>query len=133
MGTVGDQLGLSWLTLIVAAVVFVGVEALLVVAALRLRRGETAAGAAPPSRWRVSWGRELVWTLLPALGLLVLGLLGAQAVVGGRPAGPPPGTPTPVAARQAVRLPTAGIADPPAEASAQLRRVASLPHVANQA
>jgi heme/copper-type cytochrome/quinol oxidase subunit 2 len=99
MGKTADPftVGLGWLVLIVAVIVFVSVEVLLVVAMLRMRRGEAAGRSARPPWVRVRWGWELLWTLLPALGLLALGLLGAQAALGGRPATPPSGAPTPVA------------------------------------
>ncbi|SRR6266849_2555969 len=76
---------LAWATLAVAAGVFVVVEGLLVLAALRLRQTarERAAEALPD--YRPSWGRELVWTLLPAVGLLALGLLGLQGLLGAAP------------------------------------------------
>lgn len=99
MGAAAEQLtiGLGGLILIVAVVVFVGVEALLVAAVLRMRRDEATAGSGRPTWVRVNWGWELLWTLLPALGLLALGLLGAQAVLGDRPQAPSSGPLTPVA------------------------------------
>ena len=88
--------GLESLTFVLAAATFLVVEALLVIATLRLWRAARAApepGARPPVRW----GWELVWTALPALGLLVLGLLGAQRLFGDPPPSPAAATPTPVA------------------------------------
>ena len=123
MGKTADPLtvGLGWLVLIVAVVVFVGVEALLVVALVRMRRGEAAGRSARPPWVRVRWGWELLWTLLPALGLLALGLLGAQAALGGRPPAPPPGVPTPVVVPADRWGPTVPIANLPAEARRRAR------------
>jgi heme/copper-type cytochrome/quinol oxidase subunit 2 len=66
---------LAWLTLAIATAIFLVVEALLVASALRWWR---AAPAGERARWR--W--ELLWTLLPALGLLALGLLSGRALRG---------------------------------------------------
>src|SRR5262249_41673605 len=90
---------LAWATLAVAAGVFVVVEGLLVLAALRLRqtareRPRTARQRPRTARqrpmealpdYRASWGRELLWTLLPAVGLLALGLLGLRGLLGAAP------------------------------------------------
>jgi heme/copper-type cytochrome/quinol oxidase subunit 2 len=85
--------GLGWLTLALAVGAFVVVEVLLMAAAWRLRQ--------PPEpesdrrSFRLSWRWELLWTLLPAVGLLALGLLSAQALFD-RPAPVSPNAPTPV-------------------------------------
>jgi heme/copper-type cytochrome/quinol oxidase subunit 2 len=88
--------GLDWLTFVLAAGTFLAVEVLLIASVLRLWR---AAGAGPPRQGRlpVRWGWELVWTLLPVLGLAALALLGAQALLS-RPSEPPAGrAPAPMA------------------------------------
>jgi heme/copper-type cytochrome/quinol oxidase subunit 2 len=87
--------GLDWLTLILAAGVFLAVECLLIASVVRLWR---AAGTEAPRRGRppVRWGWELLWTALPALGLLALALLGAQNLFGSPPSSPGSSTPTPV-------------------------------------
>ena len=86
---------LAWLTLAIAAGIFVVVEALLIASTLRLRHAHR--GDAPPRAHgpaptpddrasllpvRVHWAWELVWTVLPALGLLALGVLGVRGLLG---------------------------------------------------
>jgi heme/copper-type cytochrome/quinol oxidase subunit 2 len=89
--------GLDWLTLVLAVGTFLAVEILLIASVLRLWR---AARAESPQSGRlpVRWGWELFWTVLPALGLLALAILGAQSLFGSPPASPGSSTPTPVAA-----------------------------------
>lgn len=76
----------AWLILAVAAAVLVIVEGMLVAAAVR--RARVAAHDAPA--WaRPRWSLEVLWTVLPALGLLLLGLLSARGLLGGpAPAAP---------------------------------------------
>jgi hypothetical protein len=62
--------------------VFVVVEGLLVLAALRLRQSARERTIEALPDYRPSWGRELLWTLLPAAGLLALGLLGLRGLLG---------------------------------------------------
>jgi heme/copper-type cytochrome/quinol oxidase subunit 2 len=84
---------LAWGVLAAAAVVFLGVELWLLVAAWRTPRRappEPLPSTAP--RYRLSRGWEVVWTLLPALALLALALLSVQALLAQPPARPP-GTP----------------------------------------
>ena len=64
---------------------FVVVEGLLVLAALRLRHTASERAPAALPDYRPSWGRELLWTLLPAVGLLALGLLGLRGLLGAAP------------------------------------------------
>jgi heme/copper-type cytochrome/quinol oxidase subunit 2 len=87
---------LAWLFLAVAALVFLAVQALLLVSALRTPR-TAPPDPRPPNtpRYRLSRGWEVVWTLLPALGLLLLGLLGAQALLARPPSQPATAPPTP--------------------------------------
>jgi heme/copper-type cytochrome/quinol oxidase subunit 2 len=84
---------LAWGVLAAAAVVFLGVEIWLLVAAWRTprRAPPTALSPAAP-RYRLSRGWEVIWTLLPALAVLALALLSVQALLARPPAGPP-GTP----------------------------------------
>ena len=78
-----DSLGM---VLLVAAVgVFVVVEGLLLAAAWRPRSStprESARTGGRREQFRLSRGWELLWTALPALGLLVLGLVAARATFG---------------------------------------------------
>ena len=70
--------GLRWLTLLVAAAIFVVIEAWLLSAAWRSR----ADAPRPPeatSPVRLSRGWELLWAVLPALGLLILVIAAARA------------------------------------------------------
>jgi heme/copper-type cytochrome/quinol oxidase subunit 2 len=76
----------AWLILAVAAAVLVIVEGLLVAAAVRRAR---AAARDTPAWARPRWSLEVLWTVLPALGLLLLGLLSARGLLGG----PPPAAP----------------------------------------
>ena len=89
------MVGLDWLTLVLAAGTFLAVEVLLIASVLRLWRAARTEPR-PAERPPVRWGWELVWTVLPALGLLALAILGAQSLFGSPP-GPPASTPTPVA------------------------------------
>jgi len=91
---------LAWLFLAVAALVFLAVQALLLVSALRTPR-TAPPDPLPPNtpRYRLSRGWEIVWTLLPALGLLLLGLLGAQALLASPPRQPATTPPTPASPR----------------------------------
>ena len=72
--------------MLVAAVgVFVVVEGLLLAAAWRLHSSpprESARAGGTREQFRLSRGWELLWTALPALGLLVLGLVAARAAFG---------------------------------------------------
>jgi heme/copper-type cytochrome/quinol oxidase subunit 2 len=108
--------GLDGPTLVLAAGIFLAVEILLIASVVRLRRAARArprsAGPIP-----VHWGWELFWTALPALGLLALGILGAQSLFGSPPEPPASGTPTPVAlmARQAALLREFGASPPESE------------------
>jgi heme/copper-type cytochrome/quinol oxidase subunit 2 len=65
--------------------VFVVVEGLLVLAALRLRQTPRQRPTEALPDYRPSWGRELLWTLLPAVALLALGLLGLLGLLGAAP------------------------------------------------
>ena len=75
---------LAWVTLALAAAVFVVVEGLLLASWCRPAAGDrtTPPGANGGPPFRVNRTRELLWTALPALGLLLLGLLGARALLG---------------------------------------------------
>lgn len=87
--------GPDGLTLALAAGAFLAVEVLLIASVVRLWRAARArprAAGRPPVRW----GWELLWTVLPALGLLVLAILGVQSLLGGSPEPPAGGPPTPV-------------------------------------
>jgi heme/copper-type cytochrome/quinol oxidase subunit 2 len=88
--------GLDGLTLALAVGIFLAVEVLLIASVVRLWRAARSerrpAGGLP-----VRWGRELLWTALPALGLLALAILGAQHLAGRPPGSPASSTPTPVA------------------------------------
>jgi heme/copper-type cytochrome/quinol oxidase subunit 2 len=74
---------LAWITFVIAVALFVVVESLLVLAAWRLR------GAAqypevpghPPLAYRPNWVGEVIWTAIPAIGLLVLGALGLRVLL----------------------------------------------------
>ncbi|HLH25622.1 MAG TPA: hypothetical protein VK066_24145 [Chloroflexota bacterium] len=85
--------GLDMLTLAVAAGVFLIVEALLLASVFRLWRTAPRETDHRPVRW----GWELLWTALPALGLLALAILGAQSLFSSPPGPPASSTPTPVA------------------------------------
>jgi heme/copper-type cytochrome/quinol oxidase subunit 2 len=67
----------TWLTLVLAAGTFLAVEALLLASVLRLWRRARAAPR-PEGRFPLRWGWELVWTALPAVGLLALAILSAR-------------------------------------------------------
>jgi heme/copper-type cytochrome/quinol oxidase subunit 2 len=67
----------TWLTLALAAGTFLVVEVLLLASVLRLWR-RARAEPRPQGRLRLRWGRELVWTALPALGLLALAILSVR-------------------------------------------------------
>ena len=88
---------LAWGVLAAAAVVFLGVEIWLLVAAWRTPR-RAPPEVVPPTapRYRLSRGWEVVWTLLPALALLALALLSVQALLAQPPTRPPatPALPT---------------------------------------
>ena len=78
-----DSLGV---VMLVAAVgVFVVVEGMLLAAAWRPRSPmsrESTPARGRPEQFRLSRGWELLWTTLPALALLVLGLVAARAAFG---------------------------------------------------
>ena len=74
-------MNLAWLTLAIATALFLVVEALLVVSVLRWWH---ATPAGERARFRARWRWELLWTELPALGLLALGLLSGRALHGYR-------------------------------------------------
>jgi heme/copper-type cytochrome/quinol oxidase subunit 2 len=79
----GEALGgLRGAVLVAAAATFLVIEALLLAAAWRTYAdGRPAADAAhPPVRLSRAW--ELLWTVLPAVGLLALLVLGARALWG---------------------------------------------------
>jgi len=65
--------------LVVAAAAFLVVEALLVRWAWRIRTGRAPGADESRLPVRLSRAWELLWTLLPALGLLVLIVLGVRA------------------------------------------------------
>lgn len=69
--------GARGLVLVAALAIFVVTEVLLLRSAWRLWRDGTATLPVVPVRLRRGW--ELLWTALPALGLLVLGIAAAQA------------------------------------------------------
>jgi heme/copper-type cytochrome/quinol oxidase subunit 2 len=78
---------LAWVTLALAAGIFLAVESLLLASALRTppsAPSPAADGRDSLPRFRLSRGWELVWTALPALGLLALGIAAAQAMLGNR-------------------------------------------------
>jgi heme/copper-type cytochrome/quinol oxidase subunit 2 len=101
-GALAVLAGLDGVTLALAAGTFLVVEILLIASVARLWRARPR----PAGQVPVRWGWELLWTALPALGLLVLGILGAQTLLGNPPEPSVPGTPTPVAvaARSAAGL-----------------------------
>jgi heme/copper-type cytochrome/quinol oxidase subunit 2 len=95
-GTRAVVTGFDWLTLALAVGTFLAVELLLIASVLRLwRTARTEPRQA--GRLPVRWGWELLWTVLPALGLLALAILGAQSLFGSPPDPPASSTPTPVA------------------------------------
>ena len=70
-----------WLVLAVALGIFVVTEVLLLRSAWHLWRDGTATLPLVPVRLSRGW--ELLWTALPALGLLALAVAAAQAAWGG--------------------------------------------------
>lgn len=102
---------LGWVALAAAALIFLVAQALLLAAALRTPRTSPREPRPPNApRYRLSRGWEVVWTLLPAIGLLLLALFGLQ-VLGGPAPGRAEPSPTPTAPRGA----SAGV--PPALAA----------------
>jgi heme/copper-type cytochrome/quinol oxidase subunit 2 len=75
--------GLAWVTLAAAAILFVVVEGLLLLAAWRPRRGARPPrdGGLEPPPVQPNWVWEVIWTVLPAAGLVVLGALGVGALL----------------------------------------------------
>jgi cytochrome c oxidase subunit 2 len=84
---VGQLSELFWLTLVLAGIVFVLVEALLIYSSLRFRR-RTPAPAVEPPQIHGNTRLEIMWAIVPAV--ILIGLFGVSVQTLGNTSTPPP-------------------------------------------